>query len=409
MNKTISTTLFFALAVLTAGHSVLGQAEMPRESIYLSDTGQTNDGRNILFRVYLNTVTGRAELTPLDDVGYGPGAIPFDTVIALACAPDGTKLFCIESEASSPFHRHLGVYDLEQPAFDILGLMQGMDFPTAQAAFSEDGELYFGNQQRDALWTVDIDPDSPTYLCVSEVGVIKTENTLGVPDVRGADVVSDAQGTFYLWTNRAAPDAPAGLYRLTIPPDSGWISAEHLGLNEGMFTGLAIRANGFGDLIGSITSPSDSILVIDKENAGIITSYPMYLDGLPYAYRFGDMTVGSLSLCTKTIGFWKNHGWDETGITICGVLLQEWEGKSILRNARGNNYSMLFAQLIAAKLNTNNSTGIPEIEAAESYICSTWGPEWLGHIYDPIPKTEKKTVVALWKVLDAFNNLYPCS
>jgi hypothetical protein len=120
------------------------------------------------------------------------------------------------------------------------------------------------------------------------------------------------------------------------------------------------------------------------------------------------MSVGSQGLCNKTIGYWKNHSWMDVGITICDVLVEENEGNDILWSARGNDYSMLFAQLIAAKLNTNNSTGIAEIEKAESYICAIWPSGWQGHVHDPIPKREKKKFASLWKDLDRFNNRFPC-
>jgi len=407
MKRLISITLSILLAVLVGGQIGQIYAQTSGELIYLSDTG-SNEGKTTLYKVYLNTVSGRAELTPLPDVGYGPGAIPFDSVVAFACTPDGKKLYCVESQLGSSYYHHLGLFDLTSSSFEILGPIQGMGFRTQQAAFSVDGTLYIGNQQQDELWIVGIDPNSPTYLQASEVGSIQDGDTLGVPDVNGADIVFDAHGDLYLWVNKPGLNAPGGLYLLTLPENPGSVWAVYLGFSMGGFTGLAIRANGYGDLVGSITTPSNSILVIDKENASIIASYPMYLDGLPYDYSYGDMSVSSLSLCTKTIGYWKNHSWNDTGITICNTLVLEEEGTEILRSARGNDYSMLFAQLIAAKLNTNNSTGIAQIEAAENYICSKWLTGWQRHVDDPIPKSEKKDVVALWRALDAFNNQFPC-
>jgi hypothetical protein len=210
-------------------------------------------------------------------------------------------------------------------------------------------------------------------------------------------------------TNYGLAGAPSGIYVLNEPDSTGVVLATYLGWSEGFFTGLAIRANGHGDLVGSITDPTDSILVIDKATAVTIASYPMYLNGSQYTiYQAGDMSIGRQGLCTKTIGYWKNHIWSDRGVTICGVLILEENGKNILWNSRGNNYSKLFAQLIAAKLNTNDSTGIPEIEEAENYICSRWPTGWQGHEYDPIPKSEKKIVTALWEALDRFNNQFPC-
>jgi hypothetical protein len=386
---------------------VLAQSEV--ETIYLSDTGVTSDNQTTLFKVNLNPVTGHAELTPLPDVGYGSGVIPFNNVIAFACTPDGTKIYCIESNINSPYYHHLGVYDVVSPAFHVLGFISGMDFGTAQAAFSRDGTLYIGNSPSDELWMVDTDPNSLTFLQAKKVGPIVNLATNVSPDVGGADIVFGADGILYLMTNFGPAGAPSGIYALTVPDSPGIVWANYIGWCDGNFTGLAIRANGYGDLVGSITNPTDSILVIDKSTAVTIASYPMYLDGSQYTiYQFGDMSIGRQGLCTKTIGYWKNHSWNDRGITICGVLIQEVEGKKILWSSRGNNYSKLFAQLIAAKLNTNDSTGIPEIEETENYICSKWPAGWQGHEYDPIPKSDKKTVTALWEALDRFNNQFPC-
>ncbi len=409
MKKGLCIGLGILLVIVFAAKAKDVRAQSAGEELYLSDTGLNSDNQTLLFKVNLNSVTGHAELTHLPDVGYGPGAIPFNTVIAFACTPDGMEIYCIESDVGSPFYHHLGVYNIASSAFTILGPILGMDFNTAQAAFSQEGILYIGNSPHDELWVIDTDTHSSTYLQAIRVGPIVNQATSVSPDVEGADIVFGAEGTLYLRTSIGPPEAPSGIYTLSVPENPGVVWADYVGMGEGMFTGLAIRANGYGDLVGSITSPTDSILVIDKMTAETIESYPMYLDGLPYSvYQYGDMSVGPLSLCTKTIGYWKNHLWDDRGVTICGVLVLEEEGKDILWSARGNNYSMLFAQLIAAKLNTNNATGIPEIEAAEDYIEAMWPDGWRGHVNDPIPKPEKKTARALWEALDDFNNRFPC-
>lgn len=386
------------------------QAQNEGEVVYLSDTGFVSDNQTVFFRVNLNPVTGHAELSYLPDVGYGPGAIPFNDVITFACSQDGTKIYCIETNGNSPFFRHLGVYDLESLSFTDLGLIQGMRFSTAQAAFSREGILYIGNSPRDELWMIDTDLDSPTYLWAIKVGPIVVKETTDTrPDVAGADIIFGADGTLYLRTNFGSGDAPSGIYALTVPDSPGIVWAEYIGWCEGNFTGLAIRANGYGDLLGSITNPTDSILVIDKETAETIETFPMYLDGLPYSiYQFGDMSIGPKELCTHTIGYWKNHSWNGSAVTICGVLVDEDWGKEILWSARGNGYFQLFAQLIAAKLNTNNSTGIPEIDAAEDYIEARWSSDWPDHILESIPKSEKKIARPLWEALDNFNNQFHC-
>jgi hypothetical protein len=411
MKKELFTCFCIIFFIVLAAERNYGQFQTESEVLYVSDTGMAYDGTTTLFKVYLNTVSGYAELTPLPDVGYGPGVIPFDQVVAFACTPDGKKIYCIESQSPlySDFYHHLGVYDLELSTFSDLGTLWGIDFATEQAAFSPDGVLYIGNSLDDELLVVDTDPTSLSYLEVSPIGPIIKPDTSTALDVGGADMVFAADGTFYLMINIDKMGAPRGLYELSLPQIPGIVWAEYKGQCPGNFTGLAIRANGYGDLVGSVTD-TDSILVINREDGSQIAGYPMYLDGSPYSYEFGDMSVGSQGLCTKTIGYWKNHSWDGAGITLCGVLIQKEEDKDkdILWNCRGNNYSMLFAQLIAAKLNTNNSTGIPEIEEAENYICALWSSDWQSHVHDPIPKSEKKTVTALWNALDRFNNSFQC-
>ena len=411
MKKRFLIGLSVILIFASGARTDLVPSQGKNEMLYLSDTGERYDGVTTLFRVDLNTTTGNADLTALPDAGYGPGVIPFDQVVAFGCTPDGTQIYCIESEVTSQFYHYLGVYDIESSTFHFLGPLVGMDFRTQQAAFSLDGFLFIGNATDDELWAVDIDPLSSTYLQVSRIGAILNQMTNMPPNIAGADIVFAADGSPFLWVNNERSGAPRGLYSLVIPEIPGSVVwASHLGQTEAaQFTGMAIRANGYGDLVGSITSPLDSILVIDRKTGTEIASYPMYRDGLPYTvYQFGDMSVGPQWLCNKTIGYWKNHAWQGVGVTICDILIQEGEGKDILWSARGNNYSMLFAQLIAAKLNTNNSTGIAEIESAESYICAKWSSGWQDHVHDHIPKNEKKNVVALWKALDKFNNEFPC-
>lgn len=409
MNKKLSACFCVLLFIALTAERSYGQSQADIEVLYLSDTGSAYDGKTTLFEVYLNTVSGHAELMPLPDVGYGPGVIPFDQVVAFACTPDGKKIYCIESRIPpySDFYHHLGVYDVELSTFSDLGLLWGTDFATEQAAFSPDGILHLAHSLDDELLTVETDPGSSNYLNVSRLGPIVNQATSATLDVAGADLVYAANGTLYLMINVERMGAPKGLYELSLPQIPGTVWADYKGLCTGNFTGLAIRANGYGDLVGSITD-TDSILVIDRETGTSIASYPMYRDGSLYIYEFGDMSVGPQVLCNKTIGYWKNHSWNGAGITICDVLVQEDEGKDILWRCRGNNYSMLFAQLIAAKLNTNNSTGIPEIEEAEDYICTHWSSGWQGHIHYPIPKSEKKIVTALWNALDRFNNHFQC-
>ncbi|HUT25891.1 MAG TPA: DUF4214 domain-containing protein, partial [Sumerlaeia bacterium] len=114
-------------------------------------------------------------------------------------------------------------------------------------------------------------------------------------------------------------------------------------------------------------------------------------------------------------GYWKNHSWDGAVVLILGVEIDETLGQEILSGARGNDFSMLFAQLIAAKLNTNASSAVvvPEIQAADDFLQSVedeYGDVALedGSLNWDRPfdtKDQKQEAVALWEALDEFNNL----
>lgn len=141
-----------------------------------------------------------------------------------------------------------------------------------------------------------------------------------------------------------------------------------------------------------------------------------YYEGSEYAALFwGDMSVGPLIECTRTIGYWKNHSWEGQTVTICEMEITEdgsgdtINGMDILWSARGNTYSMLFAQLIAAKLNANGAFGIDAIENAEDYICTELGMmTWINYLDERIGKKDKQIVSSLAEALDYFNNSFPC-
>jgi len=76
-----------------------------------------------------------------------------------------------------------------------------------------------------------------------------------------------------------------------------------------------------------------------------------------------------MQLCGFTIGYYKNYDWNGAGVNICGVSIDENAGKESLSNATGTNFSMLFAQLIAAKLNVNDAGGLSIIDDAEAWLC----------------------------------------
>ena len=257
------------------------------ETLYLADTAGTNDGKTVLYSVELDNVSGHAILTPLPN-----GEIPFNHADAIACTPDGTRIYCIDDSSSLPCTRQLGYYDVVSETFTVVGEIQfgdGTQFKnTDQAAFSPDGTLYITRNETDKLYVLDT-----VTAVVTEVGTIKKDGLYTV-DIGGADIVFDAGGTVYLWVHNSRTNAPRGLYTFTVPGIPGDINAQWRGDSPAYsFTGMAIREDGLGDLVGSTTNTNE-VVVIDKTNGSAGLIYPMYLDGVPFDHACGDMTVGEL-------------------------------------------------------------------------------------------------------------------
>ena len=400
MKKRVSIAL--AVALVLAVGALAAQAQIG-EVLYLSDSS-TNDVGTYLFGVNLDSATGQANLTLLPF-----GVIPFNQVDALACTPDGARLYAIDKHGDSahPGTGRLGYYDVGTASWSEIETVRygGSIVPgIVLAAFSPDGTLYAASENTDSLYTVATGTAVATL-----VGNVVNQATGATVNVSGADLVFAADGTLYLWANQSRSGAPRGLYVLTLPASvPGTVDATHLGSGDtgSYFTGLAIRANGWGDLVGS--THQDEIFVVAKTDASTVATFMMYLSGSPYDYEYGDMTVGPLVPCTRTIGYWKNHDWDGATVTICEETVDEELGKKILWGARGNNFSMFFAQLIAAKLNTNNATGIPEIDDAEAWLCEEQGLHVTDWNSDFTSKPQKREAAGYWEDLDAFNNQYLC-
>jgi len=403
--------LIFGLVMLTI--NVRAQSD-ENEVVYLSETQPIDDGLTFLFKVDLDHSARIARLSYLPDASYGPGIIPFDRV-HIACTPDGKKLYAVDfldSVETTYSNSTLGYLEVDSSSWHEIGTIK-VDSATVltgigQAAFSPNGILYILSNHTDSIYTVDTGTAEATLVGKLDI------------DVHGADIAFAEDGTLYLYTNASIDSTKKGLYIITLPPDS--VGAIFLGPSDPIeknLSGLAIRANGYGDLLGSVFG--GEIYVIDKSDGSYGESLPVFqmqLDNKIYDYKFGDMSLGPFALCTRGIGFWKNHSWDDTVVTICGLEIDETgsegriNGKNILRNARGNNFSMLFAQLIAAKLNMNNSTGIPEIDDAEVWLCSQ--PDiinndlFLNWNKDFDSKEQKREAAEYWENLDAFNNRYDC-
>jgi hypothetical protein len=398
--------LIFVFVILTI--KIKAQSN-ENEVIYLSETQPIGgDFTTSLFQVNLDPATKIAELFDLPDAGHGLGKIPFDRA-HLACTPDGKKLYAVdflEKNQTGYSKPTLGYLEVDNSSWHEIGTVK-IDPTTAlsgmgQAAFSTDGVLYVLSNHTDSLYTVDTGTAEATL--VGKLNIV----------VQGADIAFAEDETLYLYTNASTGSTHKGLYIVTLPPDS--LEAIFLGplnpINENI-SGLAIRVNGYGDLLGSAFG--GKIYVIDKSDGSYGESLPVFKmqhDNEDFPYEFGDMSLGPFALCTRSIGYWKNHSWNNVVITICGIKISETLGNDILWEARGKNFSMLFAQLIAAKLNTNNSTGIPEIDDAEVWLSSqpdiinldlslNWNKDFHS-------KQQKREAVYFWEALDAFNNMHEC-
>lgn len=402
----IGTALIFVFAILI--FNVKAQSD-ENEVIYLSETQPIGgDFTTSLFQVNLDPATKIAELFDLPDAGRGLGKIPLDRA-HIACTPDGKKLYAVDfldSDITTYSKPTLGYLEVDNSSWHEIGTVK-IDSTTVltglgQAAFSPDGVLYVLSNHTDSLYTVDTGTAEATL--VGKLNIV----------VQGADIAFAEDGILFLYTNASTKSTNKGLYIVTLPPDS--LDSIFLGpsspINENL-SGLAIRANGYGDLLGS--AYGGKIYVIDKWDGsygGTLPVFQMKYDDLNFPYQYGDMSLGPFALCTRSIGYWKKHSWNDAVITIGGLPIDENLGNEILRNAKGKNFSMLFAQLIAAKLNMNNSTGIPIMDDAEIWLCSQPeiinGDLSLNWNKDFDSKQQKREAADYWEALDDFNNMYEC-
>ncbi|MFH0953629.1 MAG: hypothetical protein V1873_04800 [Verrucomicrobiota bacterium] len=393
------------------------------EVMYLADTMADQDGFSSIYRVRLEGGVANLELIP-------NGLLPYNHCDVIAAEPDGSKLWVIDDYfgLGTDDTGKLLWYNVIDATLHEVAVVTYNGIRMVQidqAAMAPDGTLYIANNLSDSIYTLD-----KATAVATLVGKVMTPAGVAV-DVAGSDIAFGAEGSFYLWINIGKSGAPQGLYQLQLPAQSGIVYATWLGGTTDVarrFTGLALRANGLGDLVGSITKGAleNTIAVVDKATGLFVGIYPMMKNGVAFDHTWGDMSVGPLarnpdSFCTYTIGYWKNHAWNGAVVSILDVYVDETLGKEILGNAKAKNMSMLFAQLIAAKLNVNNASGIAIIDGAEDFLAMLDDATGDIVVYDAagVPHLNwnrafdsdtVKQMTGYWAgLLDEFNNIYHCA
>ncbi|MFQ6372206.1 hypothetical protein [Shewanella sp. YIC-542] len=360
--------------------------------IYLSDTNDFNgdDGLSALYRVEIDPA-GIANLTLLPG-----GMVDYNHVDALAAEQDGSILWLINSgpQPSGMANNVLAKYTVANGIVETVGPMGGFSGDADQAAVSPDGILYVTSKTGNRLYTIDKSTANATL-----VGTVQGATT------NGGDIAFDQYGALFLVNQQA-------LYELTLPATPGDIIAEEVGPVSDRFTGLAFRAGGLGNLLGS-NGNDNEISELSVVDASQVAIYPMFLNGEPFDHTYGDMTTGPLVLCTKTIGYWKNHDWNGAIVSINDQPITETDGRfgdkdygdkpytGILWRAKGKTYSMLYAQLIAAKLNTNNSYSMDMLNEAEAFLEGK-------NFDDVVSKADRAQYSALVEAVTGFNESNHC-
>jgi hypothetical protein len=333
-----------------------------REVLYLSDSVLSSDGISKLFRVNIDQVSGRAKLTLLPN-----GIVNYEQVDVLSSTPDGSRLYFMDDGVYSLQKATLAYYDVQSATVQPVGVVtsNGINvYGFDQAAFSPDGTMYATSVLTEKIYRINLDTAVAT-----EVGNVINQSTGLALDIAGADLAFTADGTAYFITNKDA--ATAGLYKITIPAGQGDVMATFLAplADQHLVRGLAIRANGYGDLTAS--TESDEVHVLNKTTGlDVFPALDLFLNNTPFDSKFGDMSIGPFTLCTSPMAFWRDHPWEGVRVKVLGVPVNELYGMRIMVNARPSNFSLLFAELIAAKLNTNNSTGIAVIDDTETWMAA---------------------------------------
>ncbi len=237
------------------------------EQLYLADS-RPEDGTD-LFKVDLVDNPDNPDNAELTHLYTLPADKGYNQTDAIACTTDGENIYVIDKRSDN-----LGRYDVLTGDFTNLGEISDCPGDVVSAAISLDGTLYIESNSEKALYEIEnrnLDP---------EADHVNDVNVRGI-----TDIAFDSDGKLYLYS----PDH-GGLYKMNSATDS---NVQHIGDPDLYKTGLAVRDAGFGPLVGSDRSAND-IVVVDQTDANIINSYQMTLNGNPYKYDYGDMTVGEL-------------------------------------------------------------------------------------------------------------------
>lgn len=252
--------------------------------------------------------------------------------------------------------------------------------------------------------------------------------TKGVDTCRAASYALYTSGgglTFYVFDGGdvvRSPNAGTGIW------DNQW---HHV---AGTFDGSSVRLYVDGAEVGSGTPTSISIGYNLPTHNDLIIGGVLSTCSVPLAFQ-GDIdeveifdraltqseiqaiyNAGSAGKCKeepcfRTIGYWKNHSWEGAAFFINSELIGKDNGILILSAAKSKNFSMLFAQLIAAKLNCSvdacNADIIDLIAEAEAFLfMSSVDPSTFNREFED--KMDKGYAVERSEALDEFNNSIPC-
>ena len=278
--------LFAALAGAPAANAI--------ETLYLTNTEVVDDTGQLVTELYLVDIddNGKTADVALIDV------IPYEKVDALACTPDDRSCFLIDKyhPVNHPNGGRWGRYDFLSRTFTTLGEVldeSGERIPGIVLAGHSPGprgKLIFGSQETDSLYVLDT-----TIGTTTELGPIVVEGSETLVDLNGADLVFTSDSRLFVWANSARmPEAPAGLYEVLLPEFGGdaircvYLGTGTDGADPGshFFTGLAVRENGLGDIVGS--NRFDELHQQARDGSDV-DLFHLQRDGEPLGHVAGDM------------------------------------------------------------------------------------------------------------------------